>query len=164
MACICIGGICIPYESLLALLFFVWRPIVDFIKKMLGYEVPAKVAKKIPVSAEGACCCDLKLRGEYLQNSSDWSGVASAKTPVVVRYTAQWCGPCKRIEPLFQQLAEENATVGFLAVDVDDHDEIFASTGASGVPFFQVYKDGECVESWTGANNTKLKEAVAHYK
>ena len=57
----------------------------------------------------------------HITNKADYDKrIAEAKGLVVVDFTAKWCGPCRRIAPTFEALANENSDVVFLKVDVDE--------------------------------------------
>lgn len=71
---------------------------------------------------------------------------------VVVDYGAKWCGPCKRIQPLFKKLSEQYPNIIFASIDVDDFD---GSTPQS-VPTFKFYKDGNLANEMVGADGEKL--------
>ena len=83
---------------------------------------------------------------------------------VVVDFTATWCGPCQRIAPVFQKLAEEMPDVVFVKVDVDDNEETAQACGIQAMPTFQFYKSKIKVHEFSGASEDKIKEAIASYK
>jgi len=74
------------------------------------------------------------------------------------------CGPCQRIGPLFEALSEEEPNVVFVKVDVDENEETSQACGISCMPTFHFYKNGAKIEEFSGANETKIKEAVAKHK
>lgn len=84
---------------------------------------------------------------------------------VCIQFSAKWCGPCKRITPNMNKLAEENKNITFYYVDVDEWEEI-SGEGENGfnvsqLPTFVFYKDGNEVRSRiTGADLTNVKAGV----
>merc|ERR1711998_29275 len=83
---------------------------------------------------------------------------------VAVDFTATWCGPCQRIAPKFQEMADANADVVFIKVDVDENEETSAACGISCTPTFQFYKNGAKVAEAQGADPEKLKALVEQHK
>merc|ERR1712146_280452 len=83
---------------------------------------------------------------------------------VVVDFTASWCGPCQRIAPVFVKLAEEMPEVVFVKVDVDENDEVAEECGISAMPTFQFYKSGAKVHEFSGADESKIRAAIAKFK
>ncbi|VDM77748.1 unnamed protein product [Strongylus vulgaris] len=86
-------------------------------------------------------------------------GEAGAK-PVVVDFSAEWCGPCKMIAPFFESLSNKYMSMVFLKVDVDKCEETAAQNGVSAMPTFIVFVNGTKVDSLRGANNSGLEAMV----
>ena len=82
--------------------------------------------------------------------------------PVVVDVWAPWCGPCNRVGPLIDELAEQfdgRVTVGKL--NIDDNPEIAGKYKVSSIPTVLVFQDGEVVERFVGVQpKAKYEEAL----
>ncbi|KIW05929.1 thioredoxin [Verruconis gallopava] len=100
----------------------------------------------------------------HVSSSAQFSKVLSSNTCVVVDFFAEWCGPCKAIAPIFEQLATSHAQPGkvaFVKVDVDQSQDIAERYGVSAMPTFLVFKNGSVFETVRGANPSALRAAVA---
>jgi thioredoxin 1 len=79
--------------------------------------------------------------------------VLSSATPVLVDFTASWCGPCQRLAPVIESLAVKyagRAKVG--KVDVDDNQDLAMEYGVTSVPTILFFKDGELKDTVMGYN------------
>lgn len=77
--------------------------------------------------------------------------VLKADLPVLVDFSAVWCGPCKMLDPLVQQLAVEwQGKVKVLKLDVDESPTLAMDFQVMGVPTLMLFKDGKPVERVTG--------------
>ena len=84
-----------------------------------------------------------------VDGQSHLNDIVDAHEVVLVDFYADWCGPCKMIEPVLEQLATETAAV-IAKVDVDQHQELAGSFGVRGVPTLLMYAQGEPVEQHVG--------------
>ena len=85
-------------------------------------------------------------------NASNFDKVISAENPTLVDFWAEWCGPCKMIGPVVEELASEyagRAVVG--KVDVDNNPAVSAKFGIRSIPTLLVFKRGEVVDKQIGA-------------
>lgn len=81
------------------------------------------------------------------------------KGAVVIDFFATWCGPCKRIAPLFEDLADKYyPAITFLKVDVDESPELVEQFDVSAMPTFVFLKEGVIVKRVEGADVAGLEE------
>ena len=88
--------------------------------------------------------------------------VINSDIPVLVDYWAEWCGPCKMIAPVLEEVAESYAgKIKIVKVDVDSNKEIAQKHGIRGIPTLMVFKDGSAQATKVGAlSKTQLEEFV----
>jgi thioredoxin 1 len=80
------------------------------------------------------------------------SEVLDSEVPVVVDFWAPWCGPCKMVGPVLEELSGEYAgKVKFTKINTDENQQLAVKFGIMGIPTIKIFKDGKEVESVTGA-------------
>ena len=78
--------------------------------------------------------------------------VVNADTLVLVDFWAEWCGPCKMIAPIVEELAEEfNGKIKFTKLDVDSNPQSAMNFGIRGIPALLIFHDGKPVDQVVGA-------------
>lgn len=85
------------------------------------------------------------------------SEVLEAKETVLVDFWASWCGPCKMIGPIIDQIADERSDVKVCKINVDDEQELAVQFKVMSIPTLMVFKDGKVVNQSLGA---KPKAAI----
>ena len=86
-------------------------------------------------------------------NTADWqSKVLEASTPVLVDFFATWCGPCRMMAPVVDEIAAEQAgKVAVYKIDVDECPDVAQRYGVMSIPTFVAFKDGEAIAKTLGA-------------
>ncbi|MBB5881997.1 thioredoxin 1 [Xanthomonas arboricola] len=88
--------------------------------------------------------------------------VVKSEQPVLLKFSADWCAPCKSVAPVIESLAKEYADeMKFVSVDIDDSPHIAEAHGVRGVPAFVVVKDGKVTHQLSGLQTrTRLAEFI----
>ena len=87
------------------------------------------------------------------------SEVLNSKVPVLVDFNADWCGPCRMVRPVLDELANESDDYKIVSVNVDDEDELAAKYSVSSIPCMVLMKDGNEVSRSIGLKpKSELKE------
>jgi thioredoxin 1 len=97
----------------------------------------------------------MRARETPMHNVTDASfraDVLESDLPVLVDFWAPWCGPCRAVAPVLEQLQSELAgQLKIVKVNVDENQEIAGALGVRSIPTLVVFKDGKAVEGAVGA-------------
>jgi thioredoxin 1 len=95
-----------------------------------------------------------------------YSEIINSETPTLVDFTASWCGPCKAMAPILDQLAVNIGEKGkIIKIDVDKNPGIAEKMKIQGVPTFVLYKKGEILWRQSGMQSlTQLQSLIENAK
>jgi thioredoxin 1 len=78
--------------------------------------------------------------------------IQSSSIPVVVDFWAEWCGPCKQIGPILEEIAEEKkGTVRILKLNIDENPETPQKYSVQGIPTLMLFKEGKLIDRKIGS-------------
>jgi len=106
-------------------------------------------------------------RVREIRNLFDYDDLlnSSVNHLVIMKFSAQWCGPCKRIAPEYHRLSNEYPKIVFAHLDIDNHEltvlKIFEQI--TRVPTFVFIKNYEIIYQFTGASIDKLVQTIKDY-
>ena len=92
----------------------------------------------------------MNISRENFQNE-----VMNADRPVLLDFWAPWCGPCRMVVPIIEEIANERADIKVGKVNVDEQPELASAFGVMSIPTLVVMKDGKVVNQSMGARPKK---------
>ena len=177
MACLCIGGVCIPYTA--AVPFFLWALrwlasqfarfglLPEFVASRLGLTTSGKKVVTVDENKNTVCgtgCCPAaspppSCTGggsgavEHVDSLGAWDELSTASL-LFVKFTADWCKPCKAIQPAYERCAAGGGgTFVTLDIDGDECDVLSSRYKVAMMPTFLCLRDGKEVGRMTGGNS-----------
>ena len=88
---------------------------------------------------------------KIVSDASFADDVLMSDKPVIVDFWAEWCGPCKMIAPILEEIAIENDGIVIAKLNVDENPQTAASYGITSIPTMNVYSGGQVVKTIIGA-------------
>jgi thioredoxin 1 len=99
--------------------------------------------------------------GKAVTDATFVSDVLQSDKPVLVDFWAEWCAPCKKVDPLLAEIAKEMGDrVEIVQLNIDENPETTRAYRVMSVPTLTIFKGGEAVNSVTGA---KPKSALVNF-
>ncbi len=78
--------------------------------------------------------------------------ISSQKVPVIVDFGAEWCGPCKQLDPILEQIAEENTDkLKVFKINIDENPLTPQKFGVRGIPTIMLFNDGKLIDTKVGS-------------
>ena len=91
----------------------------------------------------------------------EWKKIIEQKGKILVDCYAPWCGPCKLLSPIIDELAEETKNCKFYKINVDDAEAISREYGVMSIPTILLFEDGELKEKTIGLKSKEeLKKII----
>lgn len=79
--------------------------------------------------------------------------VINSEKTVLVDFYATWCGPCKMMSPILENIAEENANVKVVKVDIDKNQDLAMQYNVMSIPTMIIFKNGEATKTFVGVTD-----------
>ena len=98
-----------------------------------------------------------------ITSTNQFSTLLSNSSIVVADFYADWCGPCKQIAPMYEQLSQQLTRpnkISFTKINVDQQAELASAYGVSAMPTFMVFKNARAIQTIRGADPRKLSDVV----
>lgn len=101
----------------------------------------------------------------YTISLSGFRALIDSGDVVIVDFWATWCGPCRMISPIFENLASsiESSAIKFAEIDADTQPEIAEEVGIRTLPTFMVFKNGQKVDELVGASPQGLHALIQRH-
>jgi len=84
-------------------------------------------------------------------NNSNFNEIVNSGKTVLLDFWAPWCGPCRMVSPIVDEIAEEHPELAVGKINVDDNPELAQAFGVMSIPTLVVMKDGKIVNQSVGA-------------
>jgi thioredoxin 1 len=94
---------------------------------------------------------DCNMAAVNVNKNNFYQEVIQSERPVLIDFWAPWCGPCRRVVPLVEEIAEEREDIKVVKINVDEEQELAAQFQIMSIPCLMVMKNGQIVNQAVGA-------------
>jgi thioredoxin 1 len=91
-----------------------------------------------------------------IENKEHLEQILSENSAVVMDFYADWCGPCKQLMPILEQVSQEQKDVVFCKINVDQNEELSRAYGVRSIPTLKYVKNNEIVKTTLGVQPVKI--------
>ena len=88
-----------------------------------------------------------------ITNANFKEEVLESDKKVLVDFWAPWCGPCRMVSPIVEEIAEENAAIKVAKINIDEQPQLASQYGVMSIPTLMVFENGDIADKAVGARN-----------
>ena len=88
-----------------------------------------------------------------ITNANFKEEVLDSDKKVLVDFWAPWCGPCRMVSPIVDEIAEENAAIKVAKINIDEQPQLASQYGVMSIPTLMVFENGDIADKAVGARN-----------
>jgi thioredoxin 1 len=97
---------------------------------------------------------------DHVDDSNFKEQVLGSQVPVLVDFYADWCGPCKMLAPLLEEVASDNPNIKVVKVNVDESTELASRYQINAIPSLKVFKNGKVTAQHVGLADKRRLESM----
>lgn len=100
----------------------------------------------------------------HIKSITEFDKIIKENKSVIADFSAQWCGPCKKIAPKFETMAKNHNNIKFVKVDIDEVSDLASKYKIEGIPTFILFNDGKESDKVVGASLPSIEKLIEHAK